>query len=127
MLAAMASGVNSLKPLIRIREKAWPKAGDRLVFAAGPKRGRVITKADLALGEAALAFPQGKEGNEENIITLVRLAPEEFLPPTKVEWTAEGFVAYSAICTHLACTVLDEVRGRQRRRGHPLPLSCRIL
>jgi rieske iron-sulfur protein len=111
MLAAMASGVNSLKPLIKMREKEWPKNGDRLVFATGPKQGRVITKADLAYGEAALASPQGKEENEENIITLVRLAPEEFLPPTKVEWTAEGFVAYSAICTHLACTVLEKLEG----------------
>ncbi|MFQ6116808.1 MAG: ubiquinol-cytochrome c reductase iron-sulfur subunit [Candidatus Bipolaricaulia bacterium] len=111
MLAAMASGVNSLKPLIRLREKEWPKAGDRLVFAVGPDRGKVITVTGLAYGEATLALPQGKESNEENIITLVKLAPEEFLPPTKVEWTAEGVVAYSAICTHLACTVLESLRS----------------
>lgn len=111
MFAAMASGVNSLKPLIKLREKGWPKAGDRLVFATGPNRGRVLTKADLAYGEAALAFPLGKEDNEEGIIILVKLAPGEFLPPTKSEWTAEGFVAYSAICTHLACTVLEKLEG----------------
>ena len=107
MLAAMASGVNSLRPLIRIREKAQLAAGDRLVFATGPAKGRRVTTADLSSGEATLVFPEEKETDEENLIILARL--EGLEPPTRLEWTAEGFVAYSAICTHLACTVLGKL------------------
>ncbi len=107
MLAAMASGINSLKPLTRMREKPRPEKGDSLVFATGPAKGRRVTEPDLPLGKATLVFPEGKEADEENLIILVRLAGLE--PPTRLEWTAEGFVAYSAICTHLACTVLGEL------------------
>ncbi|MFQ6116687.1 MAG: ubiquinol-cytochrome c reductase iron-sulfur subunit [Candidatus Bipolaricaulia bacterium] len=109
MLAAMASGINSLKPLTKMREKPRPAAGDRLVFASGPDQGRAITKADLPLGKATLAFPEGKEANEENLIILAHL--EELQPPTRLEWTAQGFVAYSAICTHLCCDVLGGLKN----------------
>lgn len=109
MLAAMASGINSLKPLTRMRERPRPEKGDMLVFASGPARGRRVTAADLPFGEATLAFPEGKEADEENLVILARL--EELEPPTRLEWTAEGFVAYSAICTHLACTVLEKLEG----------------
>lgn len=107
MLGAMASGINSLKPLTRMREKPRPAKGDRLVFATGPSQGRVITTADLPLGKATLAFPQGKEANEENLIILAHL--EGLEPPTRLDWAPEGFVAYSAICTHLGCDVLGEL------------------
>ena len=107
MLAAMVSGINALRPH-QAREKPRPAKGDLLVFASGPDRGRVITVADLAFGEATLALPRGKESNPENLIILVRL--EKLEPPTRLEWTAQGFVAYSAICTHLGCDVLGELK-----------------
>ncbi len=36
---------------------------------------------------------------------LIRLKEAEFKPPTRMDLTDQGFVAYSAICTHLGCTV----------------------
>ena len=48
---------------------------------------------------AVQVFPQGKSDNERNLIELVRLAAD--LPA--------GLVAYSAICTHLGCTVLPQL------------------
>jgi len=42
---------------------------------------------------------------------LIRLEPDAYQPPTRLEWTAEGFAAYSAICTHLACTVRFSSEG----------------
>ena len=48
---------------------------------------------------AVQAFPEGKSDNERNLIELVRLAAD--LPA--------GLVAYSAICTHLGCTVLPSL------------------
>lgn len=108
MLAAMASGINSLKPLFRTREEARPTAGDGLVVATGPAQGQMITTADLSFGEAILAFPRGKEAEEDNLILVARL--EELASPTRLEWTVQGFVAYSAICTHLGCIVLSQLK-----------------
>jgi rieske iron-sulfur protein len=36
---------------------------------------------------------------------LIHLDPDDLAPPTRLDWAPEGFVAYSAICTHLGCTV----------------------
>jgi rieske iron-sulfur protein len=110
-LGAMLSAANSLKPLVVQQAAKLIGAGDRLAFASGARRGQIITRESLKIGEAALALPQGKEDVEENIVLVVRLNPDELSPPVKQEWTAEGFVAYSAICTHLGCTVVEELRA----------------
>lgn len=114
MLAAMLSAANSLRPVkIGGEEEKQVKAGDRLVFAGGATKGKPITKDSLAYGETALAFPQGKESYEENLILLVKLDPQELQPPTRLDWTVEGLVAYSAICTHLGCTVWETLKANE--------------
>jgi len=110
-LIAMLSAVNSLKPLVVQQTTKMIGEGDKLVFAVGPLRGERITRDALRLNEAALALPAGKEEVEENTVIVVRLEPARLESPTRREWTAEGFVAYSAICTHLGCTVLSELRS----------------
>lgn len=74
-------------------------AGDTLVYATGNQAGLPIDASALEPGAAVQAFPEGKSDNERNLIELVRLA--EDLPA--------GLVAYSAICTHLGCTVLPNL------------------
>ncbi len=110
-LLAMLSAVNSLKPLVVQQTTKMIGEGDKLVFAVGPRRGERITRDALRVSEAALALPAGKEDVEENTVIVVRLEPTKLESPTRREWTAEGFVAYSAICTHLGCTVLSELRS----------------
>lgn len=110
-LVAMLSAASSLKPLVIRQEAKLIAEGDRLRFAVGPWKGGPITRDSLELGESALALPQGKEDVEDNIVVVVRLTPEELTSPTVPEWTTEGYVAYSAICTHLGCTVLNELRS----------------
>lgn len=109
--AAMLAAGSSLKPLVVLQEAKMITAGDRFVFAAGPRKGQLITRESLRIGEAVLSLPKGKEDVEQNIVLIVRLAPEQLGAPTKPEWTAEGCVAYSAICTHLGCTVLEGLRA----------------
>lgn len=104
-LAAMGSVIASIRAVRRSTGEAAVAEGDRLVFAMGSSAGKVITRDAVQTGEAMLVFPQGKESNHDNLVMLVRLEPSAYEPPTRVEWTAEGFAAYSAICTHLACTV----------------------
>ncbi|HEX5498425.1 MAG TPA: Rieske (2Fe-2S) protein, partial [Thermomicrobiales bacterium] len=48
-------------------------------------------------------FPQGKTDNADNLVELVQLGPGT---------DAAHLVAYSAICTHLGCTVLAKLNAR---------------
>lgn len=103
---AMLSTVYTIRPTQRRSGSEEPvAAGDRLVFAMGANKGQVIKRDSILRGEAIYAFPEGKDGNPDNLIILCHLDPTTLEPPTIPEWTAEGFVAYSAICTHLGCTV----------------------
>jgi rieske iron-sulfur protein len=81
------------------REVQEVTAGDLLVYATGDKAGLPVDVAAIEPVMAVQVFPQGKSGNERNLIELVRLAAD--LPA--------GLVAYSAICTHLGCTVLPRL------------------
>ena len=104
-LAAMGSTIASIRAVRRSTGAAAVAEGDKLVFAMGPNAGKAATRGNVQTGDAVLVFPQGKESNHDNLIMLVRLEPSAYEAPTKVELTAQGFAAYSAICTHLACTV----------------------
>ncbi len=104
-VAAMGSVIASIRAVRRSTGAGAVAAGDKLVFAMGPNAGRVIKRADLSVGNAVLAFPQGKESNHDNLLMLVRLEAGAYQPPTDMAWLADGVAAYSAICTHLACTV----------------------
>ncbi len=81
------------------------KPGDILAYAEGDKKGQIIRLDDLKLGHSALAYPKGKDSNYANIIQVIRQKPGLFQPPTRLDWTDQGVVAYSAICTHLSCIV----------------------
>lgn len=107
---AMISAANSLKPLVVNEAGQVIAAGDKLAYASGSRRGEIITRDSLAVGRSTLALPKGKEGLEDNTLIVVRLSPDQLSPPTEEPWTAAGFVAYSAICTHLGCTVDAHLR-----------------
>ena len=78
--------------------------GDKLVYAVGPNAGKEIKVSDLAINKGTLAFPKGKE-EHNNLILLFRAKEDEFQKPTKINYTVDGFCAYSAICTLMGCTV----------------------
>ena len=59
----------------------------------------------MKVGDAVLAYPSGKSSNPANLVQLIKLDEKAFKPPTDISLTDKGFVAYSAICTHLGCTV----------------------
>src|SRR5829696_5058865 len=84
------------------REVQEVTAGDTLVYATGDQAGLPVDIAAIAPVMAVQVFPQGKSDNERNLIELVRLAAD--LPT--------GLVAYSAICTHLGCTVLPQLSAQ---------------
>jgi rieske iron-sulfur protein len=73
--------------------------GDILVYATGTNAGQPIVADQLAEGQGVQAFPEGKGDNQDNLIELVRVAAGS---------GTTGLVAYSAICTHLGCSVIAQ-------------------
>jgi rieske iron-sulfur protein len=104
----LASVVTLVKLVIPAKSGGYNptvKAGDLLTYAEGGKKGETIRIGDFQVGDSFLAYPKGKEANFANIIRVIRERPNLFQPPTRIDWTDQGIVAYSAVCTHLSCTV----------------------
>jgi len=87
-----------------------PQPGDHLVFLTGPKKDLPARAEDLELGGTQLqafpADPKGlvRDGSPLNLVLLVRVGGDGLDEETRKR-SADGVVAYSAICTHQACPV----------------------
>ncbi len=95
-------------------EHEHPADGDVLVFAFGGRKGEVVTPADVSLdGPQVFAYAGDADGAHSasdasrlDQIVLLRLDPLSLSEETTLH-SAEGIVAYSAICTHEGCDVSD--------------------
>jgi len=113
LIASVAGAFGSLVALLKVLapEKKGGgyattiKPGDGLIYAQGGNAGSPIMASSMKAGEALLAYPTGKSSNPANLVQLIKLEENAFKPPTDIALTDQGFVAYSAICTHLGCTV----------------------
>jgi rieske iron-sulfur protein len=92
-------------------KKARPQEGDRFVFFSGERKGEIIKAEDLPLGgPQTLAYPIDpatetvRNGSRLNQVILIRFEEEQLSGETLAN-TADGVVAYSAVCTHQACPV----------------------
>jgi len=90
-----------------------PKEGDLLVAVTAVSSPVPLKPDDLLLdGKQTFAWPMDPEsktvrnGSRLNKVLLLRLDPEGFDPETKAH-AAEGVVAYSAVCTHTGCDVIN--------------------
>lgn len=106
-----AAAASAIPGLVTLRGRTRPSAtaevaeGDVLVFALGQNAGQPVTEGSFVQNEAVLAFPQGKSDNHDNLVLVCKLNPALLGEPTDLSGTSQGIVAYSAICTHLGCTV----------------------
>jgi Rieske Fe-S protein len=96
---ALAFAVPALAIRTLQQERKTVAAGDVLVYATGDRAGQPVIADQLQAGQGAQAFPRGKEDNQDNLVELVRVAAGSGV---------EGLVAYSAICTHLGCSVIAQ-------------------
>jgi len=95
-------------------EHKHPADGDVLVFAFGSRKGEVVTPADVPLdGPQVFAYAGDADGahgasdaSRIDQIVLLRLDPLILSEETALH-SAEGIVAYSAICTHEGCDISD--------------------
>jgi Rieske Fe-S protein len=74
-------------------------SGDPLVYATGNQAGNPVSVDDIPPGSSVQAFPEGKSDNQNTLIELVHLSGN----------ADPAVVAYSAICTHLGCSVLAQL------------------
>jgi rieske iron-sulfur protein len=92
---------------------APPADNDLLVFAYGDREGEVVTADAVQLGaEQILAYPMEPEtrvvrnGTRLNQLLVTRVDPSRATQPTLTR-SADGIVAYSAVCTHTGCDVTE--------------------
>ncbi|MGH8991504.1 MAG: Rieske 2Fe-2S domain-containing protein [Acidimicrobiia bacterium] len=94
---------------------AW-RRGSRLVT----EDGRLLRPGDLEVGGVLTVFPQGHTDAEDSATLLIRVEPELLrLPPERAGWAPDGHIAYSKICTHVACPV-----GLYQETEHRLLCPC---
>lgn len=106
-----------LKPKVVVApDNDPPQKGDLLVFAQGPKQGKVITVDEVPVDKTQIfAWPMDPKNNvirnkrSLNIILLIRAQEESWFNSEYIRYAHERVVIYSATCTHLCCNVSEFV------------------
>ncbi len=102
----------SLRPIAKTTPQQEPPAeGDVLVHAED--QTKLVQVGDVQRDtKQILCYPKDpksgvvKSGTDNNLIMLTRFDPSALGPDTAPH-AADGVVGYSAVCTHLCCTVSD--------------------
>jgi ubiquinol-cytochrome c reductase iron-sulfur subunit len=89
-----------------LRHTVWRKGLRLLVF--GPNTP--LRPADFAIpGQMITVVPDGYQDNLDALAKattiIIKFGPGQLRPPTVMNWTVDGIVAYSKICTHVGCPV----------------------
>ncbi|MER6283876.1 cytochrome bc1 complex Rieske iron-sulfur subunit [Streptomyces sviceus] len=108
------SGVMLLRDLgplpgTKLRHTMWRK-GLQLV---NMNTNEPLRPSDVAVGSLTFAKPEGLEEHDEEFQTeiakaalmIVRIQPDNIKDKRELEWSYEGIVAYSKICTHVGCPI----------------------
>jgi rieske iron-sulfur protein len=113
------------RPSLADAEKAGaeerPQPGDLLVYAEGDNEGKTVSPTDIPLGgPQLLVWPMDpktevvRNASRLNQVLLLRLDPAS-LDEDTLPHSADGIIAYSAICAHMGCPVTGwvEDNGKQ--------------
>ena len=108
------SGVMLLRDLgplpgTKLRHTLWSK-GKLLV---NMNTNEPLRASDVSVGSLTFAKPEGLEEDDHEFQTeiakaalmIVRLQPDNIKDKRELEWSHEGIVAYSKICTHVGCPI----------------------
>ena len=101
-------------------EKLRPQPGDRLVFAFGLREGKILKPEELIIGSTPVtALPMSpdtgivRDGSRLNRVMVIRLDSEALSVKT-ARSSADGIVAYSAVCSHTGCDISEWDTETQR-------------
>lgn len=90
-----------------------PQPGDWLIFEEGPHQGKKVRPELLELDQRPVsALAQDPEtdtlrdGSRLNRVMITRVDPEHVTERYRAN-TAAGVIAYSAVCTHTGCDVIN--------------------
>ena len=119
-LGVLAGLGTSLPVLAQSPDRLRPQAGDVLVFDGGSQDGQPVTVEALMLNaQPVAAFPRQADSgivrsrSRLNRVMVMRLDPKSLDTATLAN-SADGVIAYSAVCTHAGCDVFnwkpDELR-----------------
>ncbi|MFF0061980.1 Rieske 2Fe-2S domain-containing protein [Streptomyces sp. NPDC005279] len=96
-------------PEEKLRKTIWAK-GKLLV---NMNTHEPLRPEDVAVGSLTFAMPEGLEEDAEDFqkqiakaaLMIVRIQPEEIKDKRELEWSHDGIVAFSKICTHVGCPI----------------------
>jgi quinol---cytochrome c reductase iron-sulfur subunit len=77
------------------------RAGSRLV----EQNGQLVRAADVPIGGVITVFPEGQTTAADAQTLLIRVGGKFTALPGREQWSPDGYVAYSKICTHAGCPV----------------------
>ncbi|WP_330291643.1 cytochrome bc1 complex Rieske iron-sulfur subunit [Streptomyces sp. NBC_00576] len=108
------SGVMLLRDLgplpgTKLRHTMWSK-GKQLV---NMNTNEPLRPSDIAVGSLTFAKPEGLEEDDHEFQTeiakaalmIVRIQPDNIKDKRELDWSYQGIVAYSKICTHVGCPI----------------------
>lgn len=96
-------------PGTKLRHTMWKKG----LLLVNMNTNEPLRPSDIAVGSLTFAKPDGLEEDDHEFQTeiakaalmIVRLQPEDIKDKRELEWSHEGIVAYSKICTHVGCPI----------------------
>jgi ubiquinol-cytochrome c reductase iron-sulfur subunit len=100
---ALITPIRSLgrTPSGALRHTNWA-AGTPLVDASGER----MTVGSLKVGGVETVFPEGHVGDAISQALLLRIDPTKLhAAPGRQDWSHEGYIVFSKVCTHAGCPV----------------------
>lgn len=96
-------------PEKKLRTTKWAK-GKQLI---NMNTHEPLRPEDVAVGSLTFAMPEGMSEHDHDFQTqiakaalmIVRIQPEDIKDKRELEWSHEGVVAFSKICTHVGCPI----------------------
>ncbi len=122
-LFAVGAGIFGIVAVFPLLRSLGPLPGDSLDVTDWRKgtvlvdsNGRPVRRETLVVGGIMTVYPQNTVNPQTGYITdqgqavdqtvLIRLSDQPFTTvPGREDWTPDGYVAYSKLCTHLGCPV----------------------
>lgn len=101
-VASGASAVNLKgQELVVAAEEFTPAGGSETYSKGDPVTASIFEQRP----DSVLVSPADYLDVDSQLIRLWYLEPDRYTEPTRLDWVDQGFSAYSAVCTHLGCTV----------------------
>ncbi|MBT2448531.1 Rieske (2Fe-2S) protein [Streptomyces sp. ISL-43] len=96
-------------PEDKLRKTIWAK-GKLLI---NQNTMEPLRPEDVPVGSLTFAMPEGLEEDQHDFqkeiakaaLMIVRIQPEDIKDKQELEWSHQGIVAYSKICTHVGCPI----------------------